>query len=107
MSGILCFIRNPILSLEWDKERLIEEYFFVFLTPASMEPPVRIELTTPGLQAQMLIVQDLLLLGRMVGTSNEGDGFVCGTRTSGLIGSGSSVKTICESFFILLNVNHR
>ena len=39
------------------------------------------------------------LLGRMVGTSNEGDVFVCGTKTSGLIDSGSSVTTICESYF--------
>ena len=39
------------------------------------------------------------LLGRMVGSSNEGDVFVCGTKTSGLIDSGSSVTTICESFY--------
>ena len=40
-----------------------------------------------------------ILLGRMVGTLNEGDVFVCGTKTSGLIDSGSSVTTISESFY--------
>ena len=39
------------------------------------------------------------LLGRMVGSSNEGDVFVCGTKTSGLIDSVSSVTIICEQFF--------
>ena len=39
------------------------------------------------------------LLGRKVETSNEGDVFVCGTKTSSLIDSGSSVTTICESFY--------
>ena len=35
----------------------------------------------------------------MVGTSNEGGVFVCGTKTSSLIDSGSSETTICESFY--------
>ena len=38
------------------------------------------------------------LLGWMVGTSNDGDVFVCGTKTSDLINSGSSVKLFVNHF---------
>ena len=46
------------------------------------------------------------MLGRMAGTSNEGDVFVCGTKISGFIDSGSSVKLFVNHFMILFDLNH-